>query len=199
MALNVILAGVGGNGVVLVSRILARAASLDGFGVRLGEKHGLAQRGGTVVSHLRLCGKNKCEKIGVIIPKGSGDVLLGFEPLEALRCLELMKPKGCAIVNSEAHLSVSDLIGLTTYPKADEVFGLLDGALSLKKIDAGSIAEKAGHSSAMNMVMLGALCASGVLPIKRETLETAISGNVPKLTESLNLAAFHAGCALSPL
>lgn len=67
MALNVVLAGVGGNGVVLVSRILAKAASLEGLGVRLGEKHGLAQRGGTVVSHLRLCGKD--ERIGVIIQR----------------------------------------------------------------------------------------------------------------------------------
>ncbi len=192
MVLNVILAGVGGNGVVLISRILARAASLDGFGVRLGEKHGLAQRGGTVVSHLRLCGRS--EKFGVIIPNGSGDVLLGFEPLEALRVLELMKPKGCAIVNSEPFMSVSDIIGLTTYPKLDDVFGILGGALSLKKIDACSIAEKAGHRAAMNMVMLGALCASGVLPIKKETLEKAISGNVPKGTESLNGAAFRAGC-----
>lgn len=191
MVLNVVLAGVGGNGVVLISRILARAASTDGFGVRLGEKHGLAQRGGTVVSHLRLCGRD--EKIGVIIPKGSGDVMLGFEPLEALRVLELMKPKAHAIVNCEPHLSVSDLTGLTAYPKLDEVFAILGGALNLRKIEAHQIAEKAGHRAAMNVVMLGALCASGVLPIKRETIEQAIAGNVPKGTEDLNIAAFGAG------
>lgn len=192
MALNVVLAGVGGNGVVLISRILARAASLEGIGVRLGEKHGLAQRGGTVVSHLRLCGKN--EKIGVIIPKGGGDALLGFEPLEALRCLELMKPKALAIVNSEPFLSVSDWIGLTSYPKTDEVFGLLGDALTLKKIDARAIAEKVGHyRAAMNMVMLGAIFASGVLPIKRETLEQAIAETVHQATRELNLAAFRAG------
>lgn len=196
MALNVILAGVGGNGVVLISRILAKAASVDGFGIRLGEKHGLAQRGGTVVSHLRLCGKN--EKIGVIIPKGCGDVLLGFEPLEALRVLGLMKPKGCAIVNCEARRSVSDIIGLTSYPEIDEVFGLLGRALTLRKIDACPIAEKAaGHRSAMNMVMLGALSASGVLPIRKETLEEALAGNVPRGTEAPNSAAFRAGCALT--
>lgn len=192
MVLNVVLAGVGGNGVVLISRILAKSAFLDGFGVRLGEKHGLAQRGGTVVSHLRLCGRD--EKIGVIIPKGSGNVLLGFEPLEALRCLELMKPKACAIVNCEPHLSVSDLTGLTAYPKLDEVFGILGGALSLRKIGACQIAETAGHRAAGNMVMLGALCASGILPIKKETIERALAGNVPKGTEALNLAAFRAGC-----
>lgn len=105
-----------------------------------------------------------------------------------------MKPKALAIVNSEPFLSVSDWIGLTSYPEIGEVLGLLGDALSLKKIDAGQIAEKkAGHRVMGNMVMLGALCASGVLPIKRETIERAMAETVPNATRELNLAAFRAG------
>ncbi len=187
--MNIILVGLGGMGVVMAGRILARTSMKSNMEIRVGETHGLAQRGGTVVSHVRIGDDAK----GVIIPQGKGDLILGFEPLETMRQLKLLKDGATVIMNRDPRLSYDFYSGNKTYPTMEEVEHRLTARTKLASINATKIALEKGSSKYINIVMIGALSASELLPFDREILLETIKENVPPHTIEGNISAFEAG------
>ncbi|MBN1540265.1 MAG: indolepyruvate oxidoreductase subunit beta [Candidatus Thermoplasmatota archaeon] len=187
--MNIILSGVGGNGVVLTTRIIAEAALMEGIDVRVGEVHGLAMRGGTVVSHLRLGPDAK----GVLIPQRMADMMLSFEPLEAIRQMKFLKRGAKVIINNDPYVGVDAHLGLSRYPDLCRVIEQIQETQDLVDVPATHLALKAGNVVMTNVVMLGTLSASRELPIRREVLLEAIKSRVPPHTIDRNIKAFELG------
>jgi indolepyruvate ferredoxin oxidoreductase beta subunit len=183
---NIIIAGIGGQGNVLASRIIGDAAIDKGYHVVIGETFGAGQRGGSVLSHVRLS-KNK--KYGPLIPEECADVVIGLEPFEALKCAtEFLKPKG-AVVTNEYPVMPSD----RNYPKSDEIFGSLKKISSkLFTLNSTEIAKELGDVASSNIVMIGAAFASGLIPLEEKHLKNAIIERLTK-AKDLNLKAFDNG------
>ena len=187
--MNIILCGVGGNGVVLTTRIIAEAALRDGIRVRVGEVHGLAMRGGTVVSHLRLGSDAK----GVLVPLRKADILLAFEPLEALRQMRFLKRGAKVILNNQIYMGVDAHLGLSKYPDVCDIIEKIEAAQDLVDVPATRLAIEAGSVIMTNVVMLGCLSASKELPISRNSLIESIKSRVPPLMVDSNIKAFEHG------
>jgi indolepyruvate ferredoxin oxidoreductase beta subunit len=190
--LNLIIAGVGGQGNILVSEILAKAASAVGFKVTVGESYGMSQRGGSVTSHIRLSRKSL---YGPIIPTGCADVIMGFEPVEAARtAVEYGSPTVQIIVNPRPVYPVGVLMGKDNYPDIDVLLGRLkEISAQVHYIESTSLATQAGNPVMQNMVMIGALAGFGYLCIPKETYEHIISQVIPKNVLEQNHKAFHMG------
>ena len=172
---NLIVTGVGGQGSVLASHIVAEAAVAQGLKTRVGETFGAAQRGGKVHSHVRI-GE---DVYGPLCPTESLDVLLGLEPNETLRlAIDYAGPDTLIITNTRPVPSMDANIGMDTYPEIKAVIAGLK-KLSSKVIgfDATEIAVEAGNARTMNVVLLGALAATGKLPYDRDLLFLDISWN----------------------
>ncbi|MEM3341752.1 MAG: indolepyruvate oxidoreductase subunit beta [Thermoplasmata archaeon] len=187
--MNIVICGVGGHGVVLAGRILAKAFIENGVPVRVGEVHGLAVRGGSVISHLRTAH----DALGPIIPANAGDLMISFEPLEALRFLDRMKKNSVVVLNNRPHYGVAEWAGLAPYPPAEDILSALRKYTNVIDIDSTSIALKCGGSIYLNTVMLGAAFASGKLSITREKLLNAIKSYIPTKAVENNLIAFESG------
>ena len=193
---NIIIAGVGGQGVFLASTILGAAALLENLHTRIAETHGLAQRGGSIISHVKI-GR---EVSSPLIPEAKADVLIAFEPLEALRYAYLLKRDGKIIVNTEPIKPLTAIIGQTKYPSLEAIISTLHKAFHhITTLNATKIAKKAGNPRTANIVLLGALAAAANLPFKEDSLKKAILLNVPKGTEDINLKAFKLGYDLTYL
>jgi len=164
---KVVISGVGGQGTLLASRLLAEAAIKAGLHVKIGETYGMAQRGGPVMGHIQIGGAANNPQIR----KREADVLLGFEPAEAVRRgVTYLKDGGLALVNKRVTAPVEVISGLVPYPGMDELMGLLSKVTDrLVAFDATRLAEEAGDPIATNVVMLGALTESGELPFGEET------------------------------
>lgn len=187
---NVLIAGVGGQGNLLSSEIIATAAVSGGFRVRVADVFGAAQRGGSVLSHIRIGD----EVYGPIIRQGSADVLLGFEPVECLRASRLLSPSCTAIVNTRPIYPRDVSIGKLAYPDISKITSLLQKLV--KKLihrDFIKIAEKAGSSRTLNVVMVGSLAGSELLPIRKETFLKVMVETVPSGTKEMNIKAFELG------
>lgn len=186
---NIVIAGVGGQGNVLSSRLIADAAVAKGFFVAIGETYGAAQRGGAVMSHIRISKQD----IGPIIPHHSAHLLLGFEPIEALRVGALyLNPSSSAIVNIHPVYPVEVLTGQLEYPLIKEIKKRLRTlCLELFTLDAVDLAQKAGDPLVMNTVMVGALAGADLTPFKAPLLEKEIA-KIRRLKE-INLKAFNLG------
>ena len=187
---NLLISAVGGQGGLTLSRVIASAAVKIGLKVRVGETLGMSQRGGAVISFVRM-GE---DVYSPLIPEGETDVLIGMEPIEALRAAKYVGPKTVAIVNTRPIKPVPVNLGLEEYPPIEKVIELL-GKLSWKVInfDAYEIAKHAGSTRVVNSVMLGAIVALKVLPIPREIVLETLLENVPKGTEKINETAFKLG------
>ncbi|HPJ31115.1 MAG TPA: indolepyruvate oxidoreductase subunit beta [Methanothrix sp.] len=184
---DVVVVGVGGQGVILISEIIGRAAMLAGLSVRGVETHGMAQRGGSVINHIRV----GCKYSAMISP-GSADVLLAMEPAEALRYASYLSPKGVALVNTRPVMPVTVTTGQARYPSIEEILSpLREVACEVKAMDATGLAAKAGSPQATNVVMLGAI--AGYLPIEEATLLSALSETVPARFLEINRKAFELG------
>jgi indolepyruvate ferredoxin oxidoreductase beta subunit len=184
---DVVVVGVGGQGVILISEIIGRAAMMAGLSVRGVETHGMAQRGGSVINHIRV----GCSFSAMISP-GSADVLLAMEPAEALRYAHYLSPEGVALVNTRPVLPVTVTTGEASYPPIEEILAPLRAVSSeVKSMDASGLATKAGSPQATNVVMLGAL--STHLPIEEATLLSALSETVPARFLEINRKAFELG------
>ncbi len=184
---DVVVAGVGGQGVILISEIMGRAAMLAGLSVRGVETHGMAQRGGSVINHIRV----GCRFSAMISP-GSADVLLAMEPVEALRYAHYLSPEGVALVNTRPVRPVTVTTGEASYPSLEESLAPLRAVSSeVKALDATGLAAKAGSPQATNVVMLGAL--TRYLPLEEETLLLALSETVPPRFLEINRKAFELG------
>ena len=187
MEFNILICGVGGQGTILASYILGNAALKDGHKVRLGEIHGMAQRGGSVVSHVRI-GE---DVYGSMIPEDRADIILGFEPLEALRNLSSLKENGVVILNTEKINPISVSLGEKEYPPLDEILSKLSEKGKVYDFNATEIATNIGNPVVMNMVMLGALSVIEI-PIKNETLLETMKTILSKKLE-MNMKAFDEG------
>ena len=188
---NLIVTGVGGQGSVLASHIVAEAAVAQGLKTRVGETFGAAQRGGKVHSHVRI-GE---DVYGPLCPAESLDVLLGLEPNETLRlAVDYAGQDTLIITNTRPVPSMDANIGADAYPEIDAV---IDGLkkLSSKVIgfDATEIAVEAGNERTMNVVLLGALAATGKLPYDGELLREAVMARVPPRAVEANMRAFNGG------
>lgn len=181
---NVFIAGVGGQGILLASEILSDVALAHGLEVKKSEVHGMAQRGGSVVSHVRFG-----EKVhSPVIAEGEADLLVSFEKMEALRWVHFVCPEGTVIINDQEIVPS----GLEQYPSGvDE--GLNERAPAALKIDALSLANEAGHPRAVNTVMLGAF--SSYLDFSNDEWRAAIERRVPPKTVEINVKAFELGRA----
>jgi indolepyruvate ferredoxin oxidoreductase beta subunit len=185
MKYDVILAGVGGQGVLSVAACIARGALKAGLAVRQSEVHGMAQRGGAVQAHLRLSDR---PIFSDLVPRGAADMILGMDPLESLRFLEYLSPGGVLVTATEPFDNIPD------YPPAPELLEAIRGLPRHRLVDASVLAREAGSARAANMALVGA--ASDYLPLERARLEEAIAelfaGKGPAVVEA-NLKAFAAG------
>lgn len=178
--INCLLCGVGGQGTVLASKLIAFAAMEKGMDVRTAETIGMAQRGGCVVSHVRI-GENICSPL---VPKGSADIIIGFEPAEAVRCISYLKKGGTVIVNSKAVKPVTSSLG-GTYTDGKEMTAYLESTgANVRIIDAEEICKEVGSPKVLNIVLLAAAAKSGALGITVNELKSAIEKRVnPKFVE----------------
>jgi indolepyruvate ferredoxin oxidoreductase beta subunit len=183
---NVLISGVGGQGVVLASYVLSHAALAAGFQVKQSEVHGMSQRGGSVMSHLRF-GRQVWSPL---VSPGTADVLLSFEALEALRYLHWLRPGGRVIYNAVQINPSPVAAGLAVYP-ADVAARIVAADPGAMAVDAAALAAEAGEPRAANMVMLGAV--SMVLPLPEATMKEVIAATVPPKTVDANLRAFSLG------
>ncbi|MFA6109817.1 MAG: indolepyruvate oxidoreductase subunit beta [Candidatus Latescibacterota bacterium] len=183
---DVLFAGVGGQGTVLASAILANLCLQAGHDVKQSEVHGMAQRGGSVTSHVRFGPK----VWSPTIPYGEADFLLGFELLEGLRMVDCLAPDGLALVNTQRIDPITVASGAATYPEdaGERIRARCPRAVL---IDAFAVAQQAGNAKATNMALLGALSAH--LDLGLELWEEGIRGRVPPKTFAVNWAAFCAG------
>ena len=186
---NILLVGVGGQGILLASEILSEAAMLAGFDVKKSEIHGMSQRGGSVVSHVRY-GR---EVFSPIVPEGEGDILFGFELMETCRSLPLIKPGGFVVANDLQISPPAVLMGQETYP-TDLVMRIQDRFPDFLLVDGQKIARDAGNVRAANTVLLGAV--SKRLEIAEEYWMRALEKMVPKKALEVNKTAFMVGRSL---
>ena len=184
--IDVLMVGVGGQGTILATRVLAQAAQEAGYDIKVSEIHGMAQRGGSVVTQVRLG-----EKVfSPLIPAGGADVVLAFEKLEGLRLLPALKPGGTIIINEQEIPPVPVLVGAAEYPA--NIVGYIHTAVSdVVAVDALGIAEKCGNPKAANMVLLGAMARR--LPFGLEVWKKALAERIPARLLEVNQAAFAAG------
>ena len=188
---NLIVAGVGGQGSVLASHIIAEAAVSAGLRVRVGETFGAAQRGGKVHSHVRM-GE---DVYGPLCPRASLDVLVGLEPNEALRlAVDYSTQDTVIITNTRPVPSMDSNIGADSYAEVGEIVeGLRRLSKEVVPIDATGLAVEAGNERTMNVVILGTLCATELLPYEPDALRRAVSERVPPRTVEVNMRAFEMG------
>lgn len=183
---NMIIAGVGGQGTLLASKLLGRLLLGKGFDVKVSEVHGMSQRGGSVVTYVRWG-----EKVySPIVDKGQADVILSFELLEAARWTEYLKPGGRIITNTQQINPMPVITGAAVYP-AGLAEKMREAGIDLDAFDALSLAEEAGSSKAVNIVLLGRL--SKWFDFTEEEWMEAIEQSVPPKFLELNKKAFHLG------
>jgi indolepyruvate ferredoxin oxidoreductase beta subunit len=194
--MNIIIAGVGGQGVVLMSEILGNAAVRDGLKVMGSEVLGMAQRGGSVFSNIRLGD----EVEGPMTAEGKCDILLSVEPSEALRYINYLNRNSVVILNVRKVIPATVAIGKGTYPELEEIKARLQVvARRVVALDATELAEKAGNRQSTNVVMLGALFSCQNIPISEATVKDCIRERVPAKALEANLKAFDIGrdtCAI---
>jgi indolepyruvate ferredoxin oxidoreductase beta subunit len=190
--LNIVIAGVGGQGNVVASEVLATALSRVGYRVSVGETFGASQRGGSVMSHVRAARE---ATPGPLIPKGLADIILGFEPLETLRLLaDYGRETTRVVVNPRPVYPLAVQQGQATYPEADTLMAKLTGlAAEVLTVDATGLARQAGDMRAQNLAMVGALVGSGWLPLDAATVERVLGERFADDVLRLNVEAFRLG------
>ena len=192
--LNVIVTGVGGQGNVLVTQFMGRALVRAGYHVTIGETYGASQRGGAVMSHLRI---SRQAQYGPLIPSGQADVILGLEPVETLRVLgQYGNPAVTVITNSRPVYPLAVAIGAARYPTVEEIMGVLEElSASAWLIEATDIAVELGAPILANIVMVGALVGAGVLPLRPAEVEQEFQESLSDDRLEMNLRAFRRGLA----
>jgi len=186
---RLIIVAVGGQGNLLVSRIIGEASLLSNIPVRMSEIHGMAQRGGVVESSI-VFGDAK----STIISDGEADVLVGFEPLESLRALNKCNAGTIVITNLSPLSPFTATTGGSTYPDLDVLQALIrEKAAKLIALNATALAKEAGNILSVNMVLLGSLVQTGSLPLSVESVKKAIQTRTRKSFLESNLTAFDLG------
>jgi indolepyruvate ferredoxin oxidoreductase beta subunit len=189
--LNLIIGGVGGQGNVMISLLIGKAFVRQGYFVTIGETYGASQRSGSVMSHLRI---SRESQYSPSIPNGRADIILGMEPVETLRILQQFGNSDViAITNSRLVYAVG-----MEYPSLDKVAEAIKGlSARLWLIDATDEAAKLGDPVFANMILIGTLIGSGILPIDRESIELSLQESSPKEKLDANMLAFNKGMELA--
>lgn len=188
--INIVISGVGGQGVLTLAEIMARAALKESYNVRVGEIHGMAQRGGHVICTVRIGDR----ALGPIIDPGAADILVGFEPVETLREAKLLKPHGKIIMSNHIIYPVAVSMGKAEYPSHEKILSLLSKITDdIFEFDAMKLAIDAGSSKALNMVMFGAILGSGLSPISKETALSTVMNSFPERFKKINAKAVENG------
>ncbi|MGQ9641092.1 MAG: indolepyruvate ferredoxin oxidoreductase subunit beta [Candidatus Bathycorpusculaceae bacterium] len=187
---NMVLAGVGGQGILLAAEILGTAAIKEGLNVRVGEIHGMAQRGGAVVSTVRIG-----EKVfSPSVLDGKADVFLGFEPIETLRNIKYASKKTFIIMGDEKIPPLELTLKTTDYPQIEEILKKVKRfSENVIMVEALRLAKEAGSSLTQNAVLLGASAATEKLPLNKESLIEALKMLVPAKHIKMNVKAFELG------
>lgn len=189
MNYDLVLCGVGGQGVLTIAWVIDHAAHQAGLYLKQSEVHGMSQRGGAVSAFVRISDRSVASDL---IANGTASMVLSVEPLEALRYTSLLRPDGCIVTD------VTPLINVDPYPQPDALFRVLFSAPHLVALDANRLAQKAGSIKAQNMVVLGAAAAQ--LPLPPELLEKQLHALFPDKGERIvkaNINAFRIGAAAS--
>ncbi|NDW19837.1 indolepyruvate oxidoreductase subunit beta [Dysgonomonas sp. 216] len=185
MKLDIILSGVGGQGILSIAAIVGEASLYEGLNIKQAEVHGMSQRGGDVQSNLRI----SSDKIySDLIAKGTADAIISLEPMEALRYLPYLSQKGWIVTNS------APFVNIPNYPELDTVLGELKSLPNVILLDIDSLAKEAGNSRTANMILLGA--ASVIMGIDAQKLEDAIGrifGRKGEAVVEMNVKAFRVG------
>ena len=177
---NILLCGVGGQGIVLASKLIAQAAMENSLPVMSAETIGMAQKGGSVFSHVRI-GSNLSTPM---IPKGGADVIIGFEPAEAVRMLPYLKKDGTVIVNSCPTKPVTAMLSASSYTGKEMLAYLKKNVERLTVVDCERAASEIGSLKVVNMILLGAAAATGELPISMADIKTCLAKRLkPRLLE----------------
>jgi indolepyruvate ferredoxin oxidoreductase beta subunit len=187
---NIVLAGVGGQGTLLAAEVVGAAAVREGLNVRVSEIHGMAQRGGAVVSNVRIGDV----VLASTVLEGQADVVLGFEPLETVRNLKSASEKTLVIMNDHRIPPTELAAGNTKYPSVEEILAKIH--IFTEKVivvEAAELARRAGSKLVQNSVLLGALAEVEGFPMKPESVVEALRELVPKKHVEVNVKAFELG------
>ncbi|NJE76295.1 indolepyruvate oxidoreductase subunit beta [Thermococcus sp. ES12] len=188
---NIVITGVGGQGILTAANLLGWAALRAGYKVRMGEVHGMSQRFGSVIAYVRF-GE---EVYGAMVPEGKADVILSFEPVEALRYINYLKKGGLVFTNARPIPPVQVSMGLATYPSLEEIKKVVEEDFEAKfmAFDAEELAMKAGHVITTNVVLIGALTQTPGFPLSAEHVKEVIRVSVPPKAVEVNMKAFELG------
>ena len=185
MTKNIMIVGVGGQGTLLTSRIIGKTALEMGLDVKISEVHGMAQRGGSVVTFVRFG-----EKVNEpVVEEGQADVIIAFEQLEALRYAHFLKPDGVLVINDWKIAPMTVVIGAKEYPQ--NIIDTLKSEHSVYTIDGHAIAKELGNSKVLNSVVLG--YAAKFIGFDKQTWIDVVQNTVPKKTIEINTIAFNRG------
>ena len=186
---NIYISGVGGQGIIKTSTVIGEAAMKSSMPVVMSEVHGMAQRGGGVSTELKIG-----DSYNPIIEKGSSDILISFEPVEALRAIPKISNKTSVIVNKSPIYPFNLRESEISYPSIEIIIEELNNrSREVYVVDANKIAIESGHPLSMNMVMLGSATAINRYPLKKENIIYTMKENLPKNSLDINLRAFESG------
>ncbi len=185
MRKDIILCGVGGQGTVLASRLISAAAMASRIPVQSAETIGMAQRGGSVFSHLRM-GEGVYSPM---ITRGEADLIIGFEPGEAVRMMPWLKPDGQMIVSSRPVMPVTAALSENTYRAEDMLDYLRKQVANLRIVDADRAIREVGSPKVLNLILLGAALRSGALGLDADAMKSAIIRQIPERFHELNFRA----------
>mgnify|MGYP000927485561 CR=1 FL=1 len=185
---NIMIVGVGGQGTLLTSRVLGGVMLQAGYDVKVSEVHGMAQRGGSVVTFVRF-GEKVAEPV---VEEGQADVLIAFEKLEAMRYAHYLKKDGVLILNDQRIDPIPVIIGAAKYPS--NIIGSLEETYNVIKVDAVEEARKLGNTKTFNIIVLG--IAARCMEFTKEEWLKVIEDTVPKKTIEINKKAFEVGYSL---
>jgi indolepyruvate ferredoxin oxidoreductase beta subunit len=190
---RIVFVGVGGQGNILASRLVGEACVAAGIPAVVSEIHGMAQRGGIVETDVVIG-----DATSPIVSRGEADVLIGFEPSETLRALDKCNANTVVITNIQSLPPFTVAIGQGTYPDIDEALALIKAKVrTLISLEGNELAEKAGNPLSLNMVMLGALIGSAVIPLGEDALKETIAKSTKQAFLESNLKAFDLGLSAS--
>jgi indolepyruvate ferredoxin oxidoreductase beta subunit len=186
---NIYICGVGGQGIIKTSIVIGEAAMKSGLGVVMSEIHGMSQRGGVVSTELKI-GDSRSP----IIEDGSSDILIAFEPMEALRAVSKASKDTYVIVNISPIMPFNIQGSKIPYPEVSSILEELEAKVKhVFAMDAEKIAKNAGHVLSLNMVMLGGAAAVSGFPIKKELILESMKENLPEKSIPINMKAFEDG------
>ncbi len=188
---NIVITGVGGQGILTAANLLGWAALRAGYKVRVGEVHGMSQRFGSVIAYVRF-GE---DVYGAMVPEGKADVILSFEPVEALRYINYLKKGGLVFTNARPIPPVQVSMGLASYPTLEEMRKIIEDDFGgrFMAFDAEKLAIEAGNIITTNVVLIGALTQTPGFPLDAEHVKDVIKVSVPLKAVDVNMKAFDLG------